>query len=604
MSISLHLLKLFSRTHRLSLADFSVILLANFWSADHHEASERALLDDYLRRHLPLTITWSSLLHYIESSQLSPQLLKHCKVALAFVQQINQPQLPSHWALTLNTLLQKLGWPGERNLNSHEYQAQQAFLACLTSLKKLDNILGKISLTTIIYLLNQRCRDQIFQPRTMNQPSIQVIGLLEAVATQCDGVWVMGMNDDHWPPAPRLNPLLSASLQRRTGTPNADHQTQLAFAKQVHARLLKSGKQVLFSWAEKDGDKLLRISPLIADLPTLNPLPLIQTLAERLMPAAGFVPETLTDYIAPAVTQQEHVKGGTALFKAQAICPAWAYYQFRLGAKKLQSPEDGLDASTRGNLVHLALQHFWINQDSLTLKQHPETVQFALITQAVQSALHVFNDKHSGVLSSNMLLLETERLVALLKNWLAFELTRETEFTVLHCEKIETVQIEGISVKLSIDRIDVLADNTQLIIDYKTGTLPKLKTWAVCRIKEPQLPIYAAIALRNEALSAVVFAHVKLGNERFSGLAANENVLPDILAIGHEKLKEFTDLPTWDALLNHWHSQINAIALEIKNGMASVAFEDEKDIAYCEVIPLLRLPERALQFERLKKKVI
>ena len=602
VNITLRLLKLFSRTHRLSLVDYSLVLLANFWSAEHDEESQRALLDAELRRHLPLTLTWPQLLRFIESTQLCPQLLKQCKVALAFVQQFNQQQLPSNWIITLNTLLQKLDWPGQRNLNSHEYQAQQAFLTCLTSLKKLDDIVGKTSLANMIYQLNQLSSDQIFQPRTLNQPSIQVLGLLEATAAQCDGAWVMGMTDDHWPPAPRLNPLLSASLQRNLGTPNADHHTQLVFANQVHSRLKKIGKQVIFSWAEKDGDKLLRISPMIADLPEVAQLPPIQYLGEALMPAEGFAYEALEDNTAPAVTKQERVKGGTALFKAQAICPAWGYYQFRLGAKKLQSPKDGLDASTRGSLAHLALQHFWQNQDSLSLKQCSEAFQFALVTKAVQSALSLFNHEHGDILSPNMLQLETTRLVTLLKNWLIFELTREVEFSVLDCEKSEMVEIEGINVKLSIDRIDVLSDNTKVIIDYKTGHLPKLKNWADLRIKEPQLPIYATMALKDGAISAVVFAHIKRDSEEFSGVARVKNILPKILAIGDEQLKEFSSIPTWDALLNHWQNQIKAIALEIKFGVANVTFEDENDLIYCEVLPLLRLPERALQFERFKKK--
>ena len=37
---------------------------------------------------------------------------------------------------------------------------------------------------------------------------------------------------------------------------------------------------------------------------------------------------------------------------------------------------------------------------------------------------------------------------------------------------------------------------------------------------------------------------------------------------------------------------------ELKAGEAAVKFDDEKLLAYCEVLPLLRLPERRLQFER------
>jgi exodeoxyribonuclease-5 len=41
----------------------------------------------------------------------------------------------------------------------------------------------------------------------------------------------------------------------------------------------------------------------------------------------------LHDAKAPAVGEGERVRGGTGLLKAQALCPAWAFYQYRLGAR-------------------------------------------------------------------------------------------------------------------------------------------------------------------------------------------------------------------------------------------------------------------------------
>ena len=60
-------------------------------------------------------------------------------------------------------------------------------------------------------------------------------------------------------------------------------------------------------------------------------------------------------------------------------------------------------------------------------------------------------------------------------------------------------------------------------------------------------------------------------------------------------IRAFSD---WASLLTHWKSSIEAIAQEIKSGEAAVRFNDEQALAYCEVLPLLRLPERKLQFER------
>jgi exodeoxyribonuclease-5 len=62
--------------------------------------------------------------------------------------------------------------------------------------------------------------------------------------------------------------------------------------------------------------------------------------------------------------------------------------------------------------------------------------------------------------------------------------------------------------------------------------------------------------------------------------------------------QNFTD---WQHLLNHWKTAIEAIATEVREGEAAVRFSDENELMYCEVTPLLRLPERKLQFERFQE---
>jgi hypothetical protein len=53
-------------------------------------------------------------------------------------------------------------------------------------------------------------------------------------------------------------------------------------------------------------------------------------------------------------------------------------------------------------------------------------------------------------------------------------------------------------------------------------------------------------------------------------------------------------------LLDHWRESLQAIARELRSGEAAVRVADPAQLRYCEVLPLLRLPERQLQFERLQ----
>ena len=75
------------------------------------------------------------------------------------------------------------------------------------------------------------------------------------------------------------------------------------------------------------------------------------TLARRLGNAAGAACERVDDALAPPVGEGEKVPGGSWLLRAQAICPAWAYYQYRLGGEAMDAPVEGLDPAARGTFT-------------------------------------------------------------------------------------------------------------------------------------------------------------------------------------------------------------------------------------------------------------
>ena len=52
-------------------------------------------------------------------------------------------------------------------------------------------------------------------------------------------------------------------------------------------------------------------------------------------------------------------RGGTTLLKDQAHCPFRAFVHHRLKCTQLDSPEAGISAMSRGDLVHLALEKIW-----------------------------------------------------------------------------------------------------------------------------------------------------------------------------------------------------------------------------------------------------
>lgn len=618
---ALALLQFFSQ-YRVEQQAFSQLLQQPYWSHAVTEADARAQLDARMREWLPLSLSVPRLLKFVHRETGSAQaplrlagLQAHMAAALAILQEQPRQQLPSAWVDAIRRLLDALEWPGkQRSLSSFEYQAIQAFDKVLQALAALDVLQQAMSLSQVLLRLRELAQEQIYQPEAEGEVSLQVMGMLESVSAPLDGLWVMGMNDHAWPPPPRPNPLLPAAMQRSHGLPNADSAAQTAFAQAIHERMLRSAQHVVFSSAAKEGERELRLSPLVQPI-TLReePVALSQSLAQTLAGQHASPMQWLADHQAPPVQEGEHVSGGTGLLKAQAICPAWAYFQYRLHARALKMPVNGLDAAERGTLVHFVLEHFWRGRGLDDLQAMSEAQLEQALSEAVQAGLQAYAETCDEALSDAFKTLETMRLAKLLRGWLAFEKTREHRFTVLASEQRQSVSIEGVDITLIIDRIDQLEDGSRIIMDYKTGRKPDTRNWAQDRITEPQLPVYAAFVLATAdsstadanagEIAAIAFAMVRLEEHSFAGLA-REEVLPAMPVLDDKKTREVfpeADFPDWHSVLAHWRASLTAVVQELKRGEAVVRLQDEGDLAYCEVLPLLRLPERRLQFERLQR---
>jgi exodeoxyribonuclease-5 len=280
------------------------------------------------------------------------------------------------------------------------------------------------------------------------------------------------------------------------------------------------------------------------------------------------------------------------------VCSSDLFYQYRLAARALEQPVEGLDALDRGTLLHAVLECFWRGRDSAWLQSLDETDLQQAVAGAVTQGLRTFAASRDEPLTAGFQDLERQRLQRLLSIWLDYERQRQP-FTVADCERKLELSVTGLSVRLSLDRVDRLADGRMVVIDYKTGSRVDHKSWAANRIREPQLPLYAALALAGGEVAAVCFAKVRGDEQKFVGIAADPDLLPDVKGLeAARNLFPQHAFPDWTAVLDHWRGSIEAVAREILAGDAAVRFEDESELRDCEVKPLLRLAERRLQLER------
>lgn len=589
---------------------FVSLLHSAYWSAASTEADVRARLDVAYRNSVALKAPLRRYVDFAdwlltEQQLLAPHLRQHFATLARTANRLRGEHSPAEWRHLIESALTACGWLHDGQLNSLEFQTRQAFLETLEELSRLEHISGKLSLSGAVALIRQLCQEKLFQPKTHGEPPIQILGMLESTGLVFDALWIAGLTDNSWPPVARPNPLLSIIAQRAQNAPNACARVQLTFAQQIQARLLRSAPEITVSAPLREGDAALHPSALIADLPLAalpetTPLPWVQSVLSR-DPAAL---TCIEDTFAPPVEEGNRVRGGTWLLRAQAICPAWGYYEFRLGAKALQTPSEGLDARQRGTLVHHTLEVFWKAAQNLdTLQQLVQSGLETAVDQAVDAALSEFNaDKRHEPLKPRQLTLERNRLRRLITAWLGVEAGRKEAFTVLHTEHEFKDTIGGIEVRMFIDRIDQLDDGRILIVDYKTGASIDTKNWAADRLTEPQLPIYAAIAQPPGGdVAGVAFAQVHLAKLGFKGIGDAIQTPAGIEDLQTDKARRLFDsarFPDWASVLSHWRQAVYTIAAEVCRGDAGVRFANDKDLLYCDVRPLLRLAERTQQLEQ------
>ena len=597
VDVALRLLQLFVHPQRVTQAGFGALLCGVGWSADIDEADARAGIEAALRESLPPETSLERLHRAMVrqgTDQHAPRLVAHLGALLEASRRASRRQLPSAWAAAFGDLLEVLGWPGQRALLPADNAACDELREALGGLVALDAILGRVDAGEALRQLQRQCRDHAFDHPRQIAARVEVCSLADALAGPVDGLWVMGLNEGAWPPAPRPNPLLPAELQRRSGVSAARADSLAVEAQSLQDAWCGSAAEVVFSWAQREGERPLRVSPLLAKLPRRELPAMLADVQQNIDDA---VLERIDDARAPLVGVDERIRGGTALLAAQAVCPAWGFYQYRLGATALPAPVFGLDARARGSLLHAALEEFWRGRGLADLKQMDEAVRSAEIQRVVAQALAEFDRRAVEPLPPRLRQLEDERLRALMAVWLEVEAQR-APFQVVACEERHELDIEGLPVRVVIDRIDQLDDGRLVVIDYKSGRSDSVDSWAAARISEPQLPIYAALAFPDRDVAAVALARVTRDEPGFLGVAENDGLLPEVKSLDAQRKRyAVEEFPDWSALRRLWAGRITELAREVREGVAAVVFADADDLKYCDARPLLRIAERQAQFD-------
>ncbi len=483
-----------------------------------------------------------------------------------------------------------MGWPGERSINSEEYQVVEEWIKLLEdNLTTLDVISDTVTFSVALKTLQRLANTVSFQPKSP-ETNIQVLGILEAAGIAFDYLWVSGMDDLSWPPQPKPNPFIPKHLQRELNMPHATAERELTYCRYVTQQFISHSQNIIFSHALKNDEIELQCSPLIRHIKemTVGQLTLLpfEYLINQIYQSRYL--ETLTDDIAPSHEGNERVRGGVNVIRLQALCPFKAFAECRLHARELEKPVPGLRAKDRGTIIHQILQRFWNNvTDHSTLLTLTETQLSVLVSSVIDQVL--LENRATSQQKTRYLTLEKMRLNELIHEWLKIEIARPP-FKVIMSEQSTEISLNQLTLSVRIDRVDELPDKKKIIIDYKTGKNNQISNWFGDRPEEPQLPLYCLI---DPAMTAsIAFAQIYPGDFSMKGISQYSLEINGIKNISDLK----NDPPiTWDKKINEWKTILTNLSDDFYHGHAHVDPKDKNETClWCQIKPFCRIYEEVI----------
>lgn len=589
--------------------DASRLVRSPFIAGAQSEAAERACLDAALRGVCAPRTSLERVRRAIarQTAPDNPHAVRPCPrlgaalgaLAAASKENLGGAKRASDWARVFFALLEAAGYPGERTLDSAEYQALQKLHECLAQFAALDRVAGRMRFAQARAAVRRALSETLFQPEAHDVP-VQILGVLESGGIGFDHLWIMGLSDEAWPLPANPNPFIPVALQKRAGVPEASSAMSLQLDERIARRWLAQAPEVVFSHPLRVDDRELRASSLIAGIPECRigdfGLPSLGDELAGLLSAA--VIEQVADAQAPAPAGGAAGAGGTGVFRDQAACPFKGYAVHRLRAQGLEDAHD-LDASDRGTLVHKLLDKIWRElKSSAALQTLAQRDLDALIAAAADTAINSLRWRRPEALSGRLGAIERDRLVRIAGEWLDAERARPP-FEIVGLEQKESLSFGGLAVNARLDRMDRILGvegGAWAVIDYKTGNA-EVGAWLGPRPDEPQLPLYAVGAGKalgsGASVAALAYARPRAGAMNFLGISRDPNLIPGVNPLDKHKSEAARAYRSWDHLLASMRAELEALGREFMSGEARVdPKRGARTCEKCDLQGLCRISER------------
>ncbi len=576
--------------------DICRLLRSNYVLPGLEETSARMQAELIMRQRFSTTCAQFELSQILDNPLLpsySPELARVLLNCRTLIRQAAAVATPKQAVALFRTLLEEIKWPGEQ-LSAGQKKALQAWDDCLDQFASFNKSTGSQPYPVLLARLKQLVANTALRSGFSSRRQISAFTVAEAQGLYFDRVWLLGFDDQSWPPSASPSPFLPYDLQRRYQMPGAHAETQLTMANASMLALKGAvSKQLVVSYFASEGDQHFRPSRLLDEPPLeivssstswpLNSYSGAHKGQARCVQADDLAP--------PALDKDEIIRGGQSVISNQSSCPFRAFAIHRLNIAPLENFGRGLNSMARGIAIHIGLEQLYKNfenLDSIT-KLGDDEIQL-LVRNAAEQAVSYLQKNYKPVMTPRFTELEKVRIGALLSLFLEVDRGR-VSFSILAQEKKYVWQHGELTLTIKVDRIDKLDNGALALIDYKTGkTAPRRESWLDARPEDMQLPFYYAVACaeENSAVEALAIAHVNIEKLQYSALAAAENFTENLTPVGDDPSFNLT----WDELTAAWQQRVAHMADEFIAGAAAVdPVNGNKTCLYCKLQPLCRINE-------------
>jgi RecB family exonuclease len=390
---------------------------------------------------------------------------------------------------------------------------------------------------------------QTFEP----EPAVCGLHLIDDQAARYgafDDVTLVGVVEPDWPERPRRNIFYPPALLKSLGWPSEKDRRAAADARFLDL-LASASRRTFVSTFTLDEDALVSRSMQLDEIPRARLTTVARAPVEGarvfLDEALSLAPVALAPLDAASRAWAElrigrspadgaefhgtvhgtHVRAwSVSALETYLDCPFKFFAQHVLKLEEEPDDEEVMDPRRQGQFVHSVFEAFfaeWQNAGHRAITPANLDTARALFTAVVDRALERLPASEAGLERTRLLgspaaaglgdavfRMEAERPIAVVERLLEHRL--QGDFAIATVDGPRTIAIRG-----KADRLDLLADGTFRLIDYKLG-------WPPQRGRALQLPIYSICAQEN--LASYKGRNWTLGEAAYLAFKGPKRVVP------------------------------------------------------------------------------